>query len=315
MKGFDKNVTNQMKAMAMMLMLAHHAWKVDGLESHYDGISSYMGILLQLGLFGKICVGIFLFLSGYGLVLTTSFSGGYSVFNRLKKTLPPFWFVILFYAPCLFLAGAVTLPEVMTDAILITRNMDGSWWFMQTYVIFLICFPLFLRTLEHKKMWIPLLVLGLTVMQHAASWVRTYSDDLHNVLYYFPLFYVGMLAAKYSIFDWIERRRWWKRYGLFGIVLVVRFATGLHILNLGLIMAMITCLVDLQKYMSAGLKRTLNFLGLMSMNMWLMHMFFVDYGYHLSNPILDYIWMYCETLIAAYVVWWLYQHTVAKIIE
>lgn len=35
--------------------------------------------------------------------------------------------------------------------------------------------------------------------------------------------------------------------------------------------------------------------------------FFIAYGYHLANPITDLVWIDLESLIAAYVVWKLYN--------
>ncbi len=74
MNKFDKNVTSQMKALALLLMLVHHLWDHDKMI-HY-GALSYGGILEQIAAFGKICVGIFLFLSGYGLMASTGLWGG-----------------------------------------------------------------------------------------------------------------------------------------------------------------------------------------------------------------------------------------------
>ncbi len=74
MNKFDKNVTSQMKALALLLMLEHHLWRHQEMI-HYGAIS-YSGILEQISSFGKICVGIFLFLSGYGLMASTEIRGG-----------------------------------------------------------------------------------------------------------------------------------------------------------------------------------------------------------------------------------------------
>lgn len=74
MRKFDKNVTGQMKALALLFMLVHHLWK-HGEMVHYGDIA-YGGILEQIGVFGKICVGIYLFLSGYGLMASSEIRGG-----------------------------------------------------------------------------------------------------------------------------------------------------------------------------------------------------------------------------------------------
>lgn len=70
---------------------------------------------------------------------------------------------------------------------------------------------------------------------------------------------------------------------------------------------MIMILVDVQEYITERVLKVLNFLGKMSMNMWLIHMFFIAYGSHLTNPITDLVWIYLESLVAAYVVWKLYN--------
>lgn len=73
MKSFNKNVTSQMKAIALLLMSVHHLWR----EPEFGLFEpvTYGNILLSIGLMGKICVGIFMFLSGYGL-MASSWSGG-----------------------------------------------------------------------------------------------------------------------------------------------------------------------------------------------------------------------------------------------
>lgn len=73
MKTFDKNITSQMKALAFLLMLVHHLWREPVLV-RFEPVA-YGHILLSIGLMSKICVGIFMFLSGYGLMAST-ISGG-----------------------------------------------------------------------------------------------------------------------------------------------------------------------------------------------------------------------------------------------
>ena len=73
LKSFNKNVTSQMKAIALLLMLVNHLWREPGFV-RFEPIA-YGNILLSIGLMSKICVGIFMFLSGYGL-MASSWSGG-----------------------------------------------------------------------------------------------------------------------------------------------------------------------------------------------------------------------------------------------
>ena len=50
-----------------------------------------------------------------------------SVIKRLKKVLFPFWLVVLLVAPYLLIRGTVSWTDVVSDSLLLTRNMNGSW--------------------------------------------------------------------------------------------------------------------------------------------------------------------------------------------
>lgn len=306
MKAFDKNITSQMKTLAFLLMLAHHLWREPGF-SRFE-LESYGHILLSIGLMGKICVGIFMFLAGYGLMASMISRGqNYSVLNRLKKVLLPFGLIVLMAAPFLLVTDKVSWVDVVTDCLLLTSNMNGSWWFMQTYVVFVVCFPLFYKSLTYNKVWIPLFVLSILCFQPIATDIRLYSDAIHYLLHYFPLFYSGMIARKLSLFDKLMGMRLGLRLLLIIGLVTARFATGWNILNIGLIIAMIIALMDIQQCLSQRVRQLFNFLGRMSMNMWLIHMFFITYGFHLSNPFVDLGWIYVESLVAAYLIWCLYN--------
>ena len=62
-----------MKTLAFLLMLIHHLWREPSF-ARFEPVA-YGNILLSIGLMSKICVGIFMFLSGYGLMAST-ISGG-----------------------------------------------------------------------------------------------------------------------------------------------------------------------------------------------------------------------------------------------
>lgn len=69
---FTQKQTDIAKGEAVCLMFAHHLFNfpsrlVDG--STYVQILPFLNLEAILGAFGKICVAIFLFLSGYGMFL------------------------------------------------------------------------------------------------------------------------------------------------------------------------------------------------------------------------------------------------------
>lgn len=180
--SFDKNVSSQLKAFALVLMIMHHLWHRPYFAL-FEPID-YGHLLLSIGMMGKICVGMFLFVSGYGLMASYCSAG----------------------------------------------NVFHIWG-----------------------------------------------------------------------------RRVWCRLLLVAALLVARFVLGWNILNIGLIIAMIMFLIDIQGYLSDKVKRGFDFLGKMSMNMWLIHLFFINYGFHFRNPFTDLAWIYLESLAAAYIIWCVYH--------
>lgn len=46
---------------------------------------------------------------------------------------------------------------------------------------------------------------------------------------------------------------------------------------------------------------SIGMMGKMSMNMWLIHLFFIVYGIHFRNPFVDLVWIYLVSLVAAFI--------------
>ena len=132
--------------------------------------------------------------------------------------------------------------------------------------------------------WIPLLVVSVLCFQSIATDIRMYSDAVHYVLHYFPLFYSGMIVRKLSLFDLLVEKQWWLKLLLIVVLVVARFVTGWNILNIGLIIAMIMILVDVQEYITERVLKVFNFMGKMSMNMWLIYMFFYRLWLSFNQP-------------------------------
>lgn len=61
-----------MKGVAIIAMLLHHVY---GLPPHFVDLASVPKVLHCIGLFGKVCVVIFVFCSGYGLAVSYKGNG------------------------------------------------------------------------------------------------------------------------------------------------------------------------------------------------------------------------------------------------
>lgn len=216
-------------------------------------------------------------------------------------------------APYLLVMGYVGIDDVVTDALLITHQLNGSWWFMQTYVIFVVSFPMFRKSLDARWCWMILLLGALTFFQPLAVFLRPYNENVHYIFFYFPLFYSGMVVQRFSVIEKVDGKHWWVKVALWVAVLGMRFVLGLHIMNVGIIMMMVVLLMDLQTFLTDRIKKLFGFLGLMSMNMWLVHQFFIDYGWHSSNPFLDLGVLYLESLGISFVLAKVYERIVGLV--
>ena len=106
--------TKQLKAVAILLMLAHHLFTFPDRIPY--GLSPATSIMISnteltrcIGVFGKICVSIFMFLGGYGLYAssTTDTDGCHIPKKTLNRHIfslySAYWKVFLIFIPINFL--------------------------------------------------------------------------------------------------------------------------------------------------------------------------------------------------------------------
>ena len=106
---YDTIITREkslyLKCFAILLMLIHHLFTFsDRLpEGGYISLFSLQGLTVEqfLGGFGKVCVCIFLFLSGYGLYISyyQKEITVNSVVQRIFKFYLQFWVVFIIFIP------------------------------------------------------------------------------------------------------------------------------------------------------------------------------------------------------------------------
>ena len=106
--------TKQLKAVAILLMLAHHLFTFPdripyGLSPTTSIMTSNLEFTQCIGTFGKICVSIFMFLGGYGLYASsiTDNDGIQIPKNSLSRHIfslyTSYWKVFLIFVPIGFL--------------------------------------------------------------------------------------------------------------------------------------------------------------------------------------------------------------------
>lgn len=210
---FDKRQTNIAKGVAILLLLCHHLF-LKG--ENYTALIKINGTSLASAssTIGKVCVAMFLFLSGYGLY--KSFSkfkekDKYKespaknqiryVINHLIKLLSDYWLVYIVFVPLGLLVGykfyaiyGLNPFNYITDFFGVSflfngynNTMNATWWFMSIIIVYYIIFPILYKIQTYSNEL--LLCIGIAVLLLPLPNFR----ELNT--YFFP-FVFGMYISK-----------------------------------------------------------------------------------------------------------------------
>ena len=162
MKLLTKNDTRIIKGAAVLLMLMHHMWAFQdriadgGLKGLIPLGNTYLFVFF--GHFGKVCVPLFFFLGGYGLA--RRYAGiKFDAPERLKKLYISYWKVFVIFIPIAFLFfrnqgvyavdvslcdryNVFSVRELVLNFLAIFDTYNFEWWFLRSYVLMILCFPL-----------------------------------------------------------------------------------------------------------------------------------------------------------------------------
>ena len=159
---FSKNDTDFIKGIAIMLMLAHHLFASpipSVTEPTINGTPYYVFV----SYFSKVCVAMFLILSGYGLYESTpdDFSLKNFYIKRFSKLYINYWFIYLIFVPIgiLFFNYGDRISAVYNSNLITalldffgllylwgTLGINPTWWFLGAIIFLYFLFP-FLKVL------------------------------------------------------------------------------------------------------------------------------------------------------------------------
>ena len=228
---FDKRQTNIAKGIAVLFLLWHHLflYTPDGTDA-FISIFSIRGIAIEtvLAAYLRVCVAMFLFLSGYGLykswvknnskdvqyVRKKQFFISQLLFvkKHILKLLLGFCFIYILFVPLSIWFGQpfwevygnpfIGLLDFLGIADLVgTATMNQSWWFMSLIIVLYILFPILVGVM--KKMPELLLAIATAVLLLGAFnfgfGVVKYNE------YYLP-FVFGMYFARINLFEFLSNR-------------------------------------------------------------------------------------------------------------
>ena len=229
---FSKRDTKIIKGVAICLMLYHHLFAypmkvVDG--NVFISLCSFGETTLStyIGQFGRICLPMFVFLSGYGSYLSSLRAGGVEklVFRQISGLYKSFWKVFFIFVPLSVLLFGIRPAPVQRELIYnflgLSYSFNKEWWFISPYVLLLILFPAVKRFVERKNagMFVDLLavvllngfvvyVLPELIKAEIFVYLResVFWEHINVMLGLLPGFMLGCIFAKYKLLDEVKSR-------------------------------------------------------------------------------------------------------------
>ncbi|MBP0612946.1 acyltransferase [Chryseobacterium sp. cx-311] len=290
--------SNQLRSIAILMMLFLHLFNRD-----YKGLFQplvFIGnqpLFYYLSLFCDACVPIFAFVSGYGLYFKfRQDKPRYASANstRLKKFYLNFWIIVILFAVILgFVLGTEGYPgswqKLLLTATAIDPSYNGAWWFLTTYIFFVLTSTFWFKLLERFNPY--MFVLALFIMYVVAFYFRILrpvifesgaTDWFHrqSVLYFCTLlqFMLGAFALK---FDWSQKIsnhfatiKFKNSIVLLAIVFLIAFRSIVPNLIFAPFTGLGFIFLFLQLDLPAFLSKIINYFIPHATNIWLVHMFF-----------------------------------------
>ena len=189
----------------IFLMLIHHLfYSVSSRSLYEDLIFHGHGLFNEIGIFSKVCVAIFVFVSGYGL--SYKYKEGFDkkrfYLSRFKKLYFNYWFIWLLFVPISVFVFHRTFEDVYGTNTILKSGLDilgllnltgqfgynATWWFYSCIIILYLMYPWLAGRFDKS----PYLILTLSIFAVFAGFlpfVRPWS------CYLLP-FLAGMLMER-----------------------------------------------------------------------------------------------------------------------
>lgn len=202
------NESNSLKGIALVLLLIHHLFYIK--NGQYDDVDiAGHGIINTLGIICKVCVALFVFLSGYGLGTSLTYSPKLNIrqfyIRRFTKLVLNYWLIWIIFVPIgIFFFDrhmeTVYGKEGWIYGILDffgILNITGkygynpTWWFYSCIILLYLIFPIIAYSIQKypKTIWLYLLA-GIVLIKIPIIFVSP-------IRYYLFPFVLGILFSKH----------------------------------------------------------------------------------------------------------------------
>lgn len=307
---FTRKDTKILKGIAICLMLYHHLFAFPERVMAGDFISLYYfgdtNLSVCLGAFGRICVPMFTFLSGYGCYMAAMRSDDIPglVRRRLWGLYKTFWMVFFVCLPGLLYTHrslrSTILYELVYHFLGLHTTFNDEWWFVLPFALLLVLFPAIKRFLERPRASLYtdlfLLVVLNTVIVYiipAAVEAPVFADAVQTtfwkhteeLLEILPAYITGCIFARYDILSRVKARFGGRPLcclAALAVMIAVFFIRSVNrdyydFINAAVFILALTVLLPLKGAQWLG--KVFEKLGEESSLMWLIHSFFCYYWF------------------------------------
>lgn len=225
---FTKSHTQLAKGIAIILMVIHHLFRFPDRLHNVSYISiipffhiNNINIEFILGEFGKICVAMYLFLSGYGLYISYLNKKSFSFKKSIKKMISiliNYWVIFIIFVPI----GLIwyndnpqynfKLINFIANFFTLRSSYNYEWWFLRLYIELLLLFPIIKHILKKKvifsigiSIFLYIISIGSDVLFKLFPQISCIQNtliysDIQKILIWQIVFCTGCLTAKYNLF-------------------------------------------------------------------------------------------------------------------
>lgn len=305
MNTFTKQHTNIFKGIATLLLLFHHLfYEIESFQNCFVWSEQWIKALNYIALNCKVCVALFLFLSGYGLVKSANGAKSEVTFKfsvlHIFKILIQLWFIYLLFVPLGFAFGR-TFADIYGTGLSSVKffladltgtsylfgylpKVNETWWFFGEIIRLYLIFPLFYSGIKKNSV--------LTLM------ICVCLEYCYGLIWFVP-FVLGMIFAEKDLLSILMEQKNRKR--VIGVLVNALLLLILIFLNLKygilhygvfsvVILAFFAPLIDPDQIIG----KALAFIGTHSANIFMFHTFIYlkymhDFIYGMKYPVLIFI--------------------------